>query len=253
MNGYLAFLRKDLVEITRTWRIWVVGLLFLGLGVLDPVLARYSKQIIGSALGSELGQLQLPDPVWADAWAQWAKDLTQTLVIMVCVLAAGSVAGETSSGTAVMPLSKPVSRTGFVLAKFTSTMVLTLGALVLGTVVACLVTGIVFDGAQYAPVWRAAASWAVLAGLVTAWTLVASVRLNGTIAAFGAGFGCYLLISIAAIWPAARRLSPAGLASVVGQFASNTNPSWQWPVVTGVLAMIVLVWLACILFGRREL
>ena len=102
MKGFTTILRKEYAEFFRTWRVWAVGGAFVLFGLIDPVVAKFTNQILSSALGDT--PIELPDPTHLDAWAQWSKDLSQLLLIVVLVAAAGTVAGEVSSGTLIMPL-----------------------------------------------------------------------------------------------------------------------------------------------------
>jgi hypothetical protein len=39
MTGFGAFLRKELIEIRRTWRLWVIPGMLVFLGVTSPIIA----------------------------------------------------------------------------------------------------------------------------------------------------------------------------------------------------------------------
>ncbi len=252
MTGYLPLLRKELLEIVRTWRIWLVVGVFALFGIIDPVLARFMKQIIGSVVGDQL-PITLPEATWLDSWAQWTKDLSQTLLVIVLVVAAGSVASEASSGTAVLTLTKPVSRASFVLAKFTAVVLLVVTAVIIGTALANAMTVALFGGADLGPIWRAVGAWVSLAILLVAVTLVTSCLVSSTIAAFGIGFGGYLLLSVAALWQPARTYSFVGLPEVIGKLAAGQDASVAWPMGTALLTTLLLVVAAIVVFGRREL
>lgn len=252
MTGYLPMLGKEFTEIVRTWRIWLVAGAFVAFGIIDPLLAKFMKQILGSVVGGEL-PLQLPDATHIDAWAQWTKDLTQLLLIVVLVVAAGAIAGELSSGTSIMPLTKPVSRASFVLAKFTAVVSLVTVSAVIGTALTSAVTALIFDDAQFAPIWRAVAVWLVFAMTLMAATIAASCLVPSTVAAFGIGFGCYVLLGIVALWQPARVYSPAGLPEAITVLAHGRDAELVWPIGTALLATAVFVALAVVIFRRKEL
>ncbi len=109
MTGFAPMLRKEFTEIVRTWRIWLVGAAFIAMGIADPILARYTKEILGSVVGDQM-PIEVPDPVYLDAFAQWTKDLSQLLIIVVLVVAAGSVASEINTGTLIEAADQPVSQ-----------------------------------------------------------------------------------------------------------------------------------------------
>ena len=73
-SGYLAFLRKEALEIRRTWRIWVLPGLLLFFGFTSPVLARIAPNLVKSLTADQPGTIiQLPEPVPLDAYVQMAK------------------------------------------------------------------------------------------------------------------------------------------------------------------------------------
>ena len=50
MKGFTTILRKEYAEFFRTWRVWVVGGAFVLFGLIDPVVAKFTNQILSSAL-----------------------------------------------------------------------------------------------------------------------------------------------------------------------------------------------------------
>jgi ABC-2 type transport system permease protein len=113
MAGLAVLLGKELLESWRTYRLPVVGGLFLFVGLSSPLLARYLPEILKAAGGDQFGVLQLPTPTAADAVDQLWKNLAQFGAFAAIILAMGAVAGEKDRGTAAFVLSKTASRGGF--------------------------------------------------------------------------------------------------------------------------------------------
>ncbi|MDI9628677.1 MAG: ABC transporter permease subunit [Acidobacteriota bacterium] len=251
MKGFAPILRKEYTEFFRTWRVWVVGGAFVLFGLIDPVVAKFTNQILSSAFGET--PLELPDPTYLDAWAQWSRDLSQLLLIVVLVVAAGTVAGEVNSGTLIMPLTKPLSRTGVVLAKFTALSSLVALSAVISTGLTTLVTMAFFADVQFAPVWRAVGVWFVLALTFIAATMAVSCLVPSTVAAFGIAFALQALMMILAIWQPVKQYSLIGLTEAVSMLATNQDVELIWPVATAFGAIVVFLVLAIVIFRRKEL
>nr|NLD40740.1 ABC transporter permease subunit [Actinomycetales bacterium] len=251
LDGFLPMLAKEFREFVRTWRIWLMAATFAFFALLDPLIARFAPEILATALGDGL-VIQVPDPTYLDVAVQWSGDLAQLLMFVVLGLAAGSVAGEASSGTLVMPLTKPLSRRAFVLAKVTSTVAVSAVAVVLGTAVVSGSTLLLFEEVDLGPLWRSVGAWSVLALLLLAITMAASCAFSSTIAALGVGLGGYIVLGILGLWGPARSYTPAGLPEAVGTAASGGEVP-LWPVLTGILAALVALVLALAIFRRREL
>ena len=71
MNGYFAFLRKELTESMKNHRFLILFFLFLIFGVMSVFLAKYIPEIL-SALAAEMELHSEPVPL--DAWKQFYKN-----------------------------------------------------------------------------------------------------------------------------------------------------------------------------------
>ena len=116
MSGFGVLLRKELAEAWRTRRLPVVALLFVAVGIVSPLTARYLNEILGAALGGDLS-IPLPEPSAATALEQLQKNLGQLGALAAIALAMGSVSGELDRGTAALVLAQPVTRPAFLAAK----------------------------------------------------------------------------------------------------------------------------------------
>ncbi|MEL4359064.1 MULTISPECIES: ABC transporter permease [unclassified Luteococcus] len=252
MTGFTALLGKEFAEIRHSWRLWVLPGFVLLQAIVGPVTALFTKQLLGSMVSPEMAQT-IPEPTYADAWVQWAKNLSPTVLLVVLVSAAGLVAGEVSKQTAVLVLTKPVSRRAFVLAKFVATLAFLIMVSVLGAAITGGLTALLFDGVHWAPLLSSTLVWLVLAAFYLAATLVASCLIDAPMGAAGAGLGVLLVVSVAGLWGPLARHTIAGLGGVMNRFAAGEQPAWGWPVATTVLLTCALVALAAELFTRREI
>ena len=126
MSGFRVLLRKELLEAWRTRRLPAVAVLFLVVGILSPLTARYLNEILAMALGDQL-PVTLPVPTAATALDQLLKNLGQMGALAAIALAMGSVSGELDRGTAALVLAQPATRSAFLLAKL-SGIAIVLGA-----------------------------------------------------------------------------------------------------------------------------
>ena len=164
IDGYLRFLRKELAEIVRTWRLPVLAGIVLFFALTGPLTALFTPALLKSMQASQPGVIiQLPEPIWRDAYAQWIKNLSQIVSFVVIIVAAGSVAGEVSSGTALLVLTKPVSRKAFVLAKATALAALLGFVTIVGTALTQIETLVIFHRAPAAELWLPTMSWLLFA------------------------------------------------------------------------------------------
>jgi ABC-2 type transport system permease protein len=255
VSGFGILLRKELLEAWRTRRLPVVAVLFLIVGIISPLTARYLNEILTFAMGDQL-PIALPDPTATMALEQLQKNLGQMGALAAIALAMGSVSGEMDRGTAAMVLAQPVGRPAFLAAKLLAIAAVLGIATLLASAVAWVYTAILFEPlpvggwlAMSALSWLALTSWAAL-------TFLASAATGSTMAAAGLGFVALIGFSLIAIVPAVDRFLPTGLPTPAIALAAGAavDPGRLWTAVAGSV-MLVLVCLAAaiVAFRRREL
>lgn len=257
MSGFGILLRKELMESWRTRRLPVLAVMFLIIGILSPLTARYLNEILGAALGDQLPMI-LPDPTAAMALEQLQKNMGQLGALAAIALAMGSVSGELDRGTVAMVLAQPVGRPAFLAAKLLVIAIVLGIATLLACVVAWVYTAILFEPlpiggwlAMAALSWLALVAWASL-------TFLASAATGSTMAAAGLGFVALVGIGVLAISPALDRFLPTGLTVPAIQLAAGTGATVDGArLATAVIGSLVLITAALggaiVVFRRREL
>ena len=256
MTGFGVLLRKELAEAWQTRRLPVVAALFIVVGMISPLTARYLREIMQAALGDQL-TIPIPAPTAVMAVEQLQKNLAQLGALAAIALAMGSVAGELDRGTAALVLAQPVTRAAFISAKLVA-LVIVLGiSVALAAVSAWIYTGVLFEPpriggwlAMTALSWLALCAWAAI-------TFLASAATGSTTLAAGLGFVALVAISLGGIVPAFDRLLPTGLTTPAIVLASGTTSLDAGALFTAVAGTVLLVALclggAILAFRRREL
>lgn len=254
MTGFRAFLGKELREIVRTWRIWVIpGLLFF-FAVSSPFVALLTPTLVSSLASGQPGVvIQLPDPTARDAFGQFLKSLSQIALIAVIITGAGAVSAERSTGTAVLVLTKPLSRAAFVVAKIVSQAALLVAATLVATLLTIGVTALVFPSPPVAGFVLAVALWLAFALLLVAVMVVFSVLLPSRGGAAGAGLAFFFVVLLAGTWPRLAAISFAGLPGAAGRALAGEPVAVAWPVATAGVALLAAAAGAVAAFRRQEL
>ena len=253
MKGFTRFLGKEFTEIVRTWRIWVVPGLLLFFAVTSPILAKATPALLQSAMQGQQGiQITIPEPTYLDSYAQWIKNLQQIVTFALILTAGGVIAGEQASGTAILVLTKPVSRGAFVLAKFISQTVLLVVFTAVGTLACWGVTYAIFKDAPSARLLSSTGAWLAFAVLLLAVMTLFSAAMK-SLAAGGAGLGAFFVLSVGALWGPALKYSPAGMSAAPGDLLLGKEIALGWPLATTALAVVLLVAGAIAVFRQREL
>lgn len=252
MSAILTLVRKEFTEISRTWRLPAVGGVLLFFAVTSPIAALMTPAIIDMVVSGQPGVvIEVPDPSYIDSYAQWVKNLSQIGMLLVVFSSAGLIAGERTSGTAALVVTKPVSRMAFAAAKFAAQAALVAVSAAVGTAVTYAGTVLAFGSSPVRPLLVASASWLVLALVAVALTEMLSAVLPAIAAGVG-GLVIWGLGGLLSLLPFAGYTPLALLGAPSAALAGRSVPL-AVPVFTSLLLTVALVWAAGSLFGRREL
>ena len=257
MSGFRVLLRKELLEAWRTRRLPAVAVLFLIVGILSPLTARYLNEILAMALGDQL-PVTLPIPTAATALDQLLKNMGQLGALAAIALAMGSVSGELDRGTAALVLAQPATRRAFLLAKLTGIAIVLGVGTMLGVAVAWIYTAILFEPLSIVGwlvlavlAWLALLAWAAL-------TFLASTATGSTTAAAGLGFVALVVVSLVAVIPALDHVLPTGLYAPAGLIAAGQGAGVATGELATAIAGTIVIVGGCAIgalaaFRRREL
>ncbi|MDR2929733.1 MAG: hypothetical protein LBV06_02325 [Propionibacteriaceae bacterium] len=254
MRGYAAFLGKELIEAVRTYKLFLMLVIFGVFGMSSPLLAKLTPQMIASVVSPELAAT-IPAPSAVDAWTQFYKNVGQLGLVILIIMFSGVLANELSKGTLVNVVTKGLSRGAVILAKLTSMVAIWTGSLVLAAGLTWVYTQYLF-GSNALPhlVVSVVLLWVfgvfLLSLLVCAATLGSNnwVALLITVAVVAVGL-------VAGIIPAAYHYNPLSLASQNMALITGTVTLGDlWPAIGITLGLIVVLVAAAIgIFRRRVL
>ncbi|HJU74132.1 MAG TPA: ABC transporter permease subunit [Gemmatimonadaceae bacterium] len=254
MSGFSAFLAKELQEIRKTWRIWVVPGMVLFFAVSSPIIAYLTPRLIASMAESQPGvTVILPPPTWTDAYGQFLKNLQQVVLIAVVITGAGAISGERAAGTAVLTLTKPLARGAFVLAKIISQSLLLIACAALGAAVCAVVTRVIFGPAPISPLLNAVLLWLAYALLLVTVMTFFSAWFAARGAAAGLGLAFFFVSLLIGIWAPAVRYTFIGLLPAVAKAIAGQPVTTLWPLATAVAMIVVSAAAAVKVFERQEL
>ena len=255
MEGFSVFLRKELREMVRNNRVLVVAAVFLVLGIISPLTAKYTPELLKAIGTGQPGvQITFPTPTVADAIAQYLKNVAGTGIFVAILLPMGMVAREKERGTAAFVLTKPVSRAAFLGAKLVALLVLLGVGVLLAAIVTYIYTAILFEPLSLGGFIGCSAL--VLLSLVAygLLTFLGSTLVSSQLAAVGIGLAAWVLISIIGISPAAAQYTPAGLMEPASALARGTTPEHLLlSVVANLILCVVVAAIAWLAFRRQEL
>jgi ABC-2 type transport system permease protein len=239
MTGFATLLRKELLEQWRTRRLIIVGIVFLLFGIMSPLIAKYTPELLKSiGTGVPGAVIELPPPTTADAVAQLAKNVGQLGVVVAILLAMGAVASEKERGTAAFILTLPAGRAAFLSAKLLAIGCTLLVAVLIAAAGDWLYTTILFEPLPVPGfVVLALLLWLQMLAFA-AITFLASTVTGSQLVAGGVGFIVFVAVSIVAALPVIGDWTPLALSSAAIDAALGEMPD---VLVQPVVASIAIV------------
>ncbi len=116
MSGYVAFVKKEFMENTRNYKLFIMLALFFIFGMLGPLTAKFTPQLVAS-LASDM-QITIPEPTALDSWAQFYKNVPSLAFSLMIIIFSGYLSNEYTKGTLIIMLTKGLSRPAVILSKF---------------------------------------------------------------------------------------------------------------------------------------
>ena len=254
MKSNLRMFVKEIKEFLRTYKIYVVPGIFLLFGFGSPIITKLTPEMLG-AMMEDIG-LNLPEMTWVDSYLQLFNNLTQIGILAVILTTMGTVVDEKRRGITHLILTKPVSRSGYVLAKYAANLLLVSFSTILAFFSTWFYTEILFEGTQFAPGLTATALFLVYAGVILAMTILSSAITKSTVAAGGlAVLGFFTISMLPMFGRVLNKYSPAALLNYANQgFTTTLNTTdVMWAVITSLLTIVALLSLTSFIFNRQEL
>ena len=245
MTGFWVLARKEVLEQRRTWRFLALVAVFTILALLISIIAFIVTEVRGEEQGVEEARGLLEGFGTATAFLG---------TLLAIIVAMGSLAGERAAGTAAMTLTKPVTRSAFVAAKFLGFVLSIFGALAIASAVMYILTLILFDDggpARFAGFIAVTGVYVVFIGSIAFfWSAVFSQQLL----AGGISLGVFIAqIPLSAI-PHTERYWPLHAPGWGFEYVMQGTSNEQWPafaVACGCIALLTVG--AWVVFRRKEL
>ena len=244
MTGFWVLARKELLEQRRTRKFLAMAVVFTLVAVVGPVIFRIVQHFQDEPHGVEQA---------AEALEGTGGTIPFLGMFLAIIITMGTLANERASGTAAMTLSKPVTRSAFVAAKFLGIGVSIFGAVAIsGTIAYLLILFLFADGGvgRFALGLLIGATYLLFISSITLfWSAVFSRQLL----AGGIAFGLLIVQGILTAIPHTERYWPVNSFDW-SQSIIRDETTDQWPGFAIACGLIVLLSVgAWAIFRRKEL
>lgn len=257
MSQWFVLFKKEWVEMSRNFKLLWMPLVFILLGIMQPVTSYYLPQILEAA--GELPEdavINIPVPTSAEVLVGTLGQYSQIGVLVLALGFMGIIAGERSSGVAGMILVKPVSFTSYITAKWLSAVLLTGISFFLGMISSWYYTNLLIGDIAFSTLLQGSIVYFIwLTFLITVTVLFSSFLKSSGIVAFVTIVVAILLSAVTSLLSKWMTWSPASLSGHSHSILIRESAGDHFTVALTVsLALIVgLLIVATQLFSRKEL
>lgn len=246
MRGFKALLKKELWEQLKTYKLYIIGGVFLFFGFSTPLMLKYLPEIL--ELAGEDIIIDIPPPTAVQALGEYSATIVQIGILIAVLMAMGAIAQERSKGTAMMTLSKPVSRSAFVTAKLTALSTSFIIALIAGSTACYLYTVTLIEDISVSGFLGQNLLMILLFIFCISVTLFFSSLFKNQLAAGGIALAVLIGQAVASQLPWVGDFIPGQLTGWGSHLLSGDAES-AWGAAAVSVALIVL----CLYFANRNL
>lgn len=256
MKTFLAFLKKEGIERLRGGHILILGVLFVLFGIMNPAIAKltpWMMELLSDTL-AESGMVVSGVSVDAlTSWTQFYKNIPIVLIVFV-LITCGVLTGECQKGTLIPVLTKGLSRTKVICAKFVSLALMWSAGYWLCYAVTYAYNAYFWDN-SIAPGLAPPALAYYLFGLwvlslVMLFSSFSSVSTGVLLGTGGVCLAAYLLSLIPKLQPYTPMRLTEAMPAVTG--ALKVGDLLASAIIT-ILMIFITVVLSCIIFKKRKL
>lgn len=257
MTHLTILYRKEITEMIRNYKILWIPIVFILLGVMQPVSSYYMPQILDTFGGLPKGTvLEMPLPTGEEVLMQVLSNYGMLGVLIIVLSAMGIVSAERQSGVAGMIMMKPVPFSAYIVSKWAGLITITLLSLVIGYIASWYYTSLLIEPVAYERVFQSVAIYSIWLVFVVTMTLFFSTLLkgNGSIA-FVTIFVVFTISTITAILEKYMKWSPATMTEYTGQIllSGELDSSFLLAFITTIAIIFVILLLSIQIFKRKEL
>lgn len=254
MKAFFAFTGKEFTEYLRTYKLFILLIVFTIFGFLSPITARYLPQIFEMA-GLDPAAMGMGDPTAVDSFAQFFKNVGQMGLLVVVIIFSGIMANEFSKGTLVNMLTKGLKRPTVILAKLVSSVVCWTIAYVLCLGITYGYTAFYFKVEGYHHMFAAFFALWLYGFLLLVLVILGGTIFKNVVGSLMLTGGVVVVLTLINLVPSFQKYNPASLASdglalITGQ--KGLDDLFPAFILCGV-AILAIAITSVLIFNKKQI
>lgn len=257
MTHLMVLYRKEMTEMIRNYKILWIPIVFILLGVTQPVSSYYMPKILDTFGGLPEGTvLEMPLPTGEEILMNVLSNYGMLGVLVLVLSGMGIVSTERQSGVAGMVMIKPVPYSAYILSKWAGLVTVTLISLGIGYVASWYYTSLLIETVAFEQIFQSVAIYSIWLVFVVTMTLFFSTIMkgNGSVA-FVTIFVVFAISTLTAVLGKYMMWSPATMTEFTGQvlLLGELESSFFLAFIITIAIIIVVLISSIQIFKQKEL
>ncbi|WP_096190016.1 ABC transporter permease [Evansella halocellulosilytica] len=257
MSQWMTLFKKEWKESLRNFKWLWIPLVFLLLGIMQPVTTYFLPDIIEQFGGlPEDTVINIPVPSGAQVLSETLGQFSQIGFLVIVLAFMGTVASERNNGSIIMVLVKPVSYVSYLTAKWAHITLLSLSSYILGFSLSVYYTFLLIERVAAVFVIKGALVYSVWVFFIITLVLCLSALLKSTAATAFLSIGITVTISLlSSLTPDLMKWSPGMLMNHT-QLLFQTGAvgeNFLLNMMTTFIIIFAMISLTSYFFQRKEM
>ena len=254
MRAFFAFLKKELLESWRTYKLIVMAATFIFLGILSPLTALIFPDLLSRMMEtSGIVIAEIPEATAFDSWMQFFGNIAQLGMIILIIVFSGIMANEFSKGTLVNVLTKGMKRHTVIAAKFSAAMMIWTVCYLLSFAVAYGYTSFLWEDNVMQHAFLAFAGPWSFGVMMIALLFLGGIWFKTFFGSLLFGGGSVIVMLLLGIIPQAERYNPISIAGGTVMLLNGTSvPADVLPALIVCIAATVTLMVGSVLLFKKK-
>lgn len=254
MTHYIAFLKKEILESIRTYKLFILLIVFVLFGVMNPLATKLTPYIIKTLI-PDGNSIPIPEPTAFDSWAQFFKNITQMGLIVTILVFNGILVTELSKGTLINILTKGLSRKAVILSKFSSMILIWTLSVTASFIVTWAYTVYLFPVCGISNLFFSVFCLWLFGSFLLSLLMFSSTLANtnyGSLIIVGVTVGISMMLNII---PSFQKYNPISLSTRNMELLTNTlHPASLYDAIgVTVIIIVALISFSILVFRKKQI
>lgn len=256
MDNSPVLIRKELLQLWRCKKILILLITACFIAAMSPLLAKYMPELLKTmvTVSGQNAVIELPEPTFIDAYSQLFKNMNFIGMFIVILVFCGTIVEERTGGTAVLVLTKNVTRTQFIICKFLSNVIAFIIAYMVFAAVFFAYSNYLFSDFPVDSFMLAfLAYFSYFLFLIGVTTFASTLGKSFTITAVVA-FIVFFGTSLTSYIPHVKSYTPGNITGIILEMLAGkvSGGDLLYPSITAVVIAGLLVFLSTVIFNKQE-